>query len=91
MARSGAESIQPVAAASGRPADRRTGCHGTDGCHWRDGNDFFLVRLTLPDAKPVKSVRLLRAGQDLPVRQTGNVVAFTIPRLEGYEVAALEV
>ena len=49
------------------------------------------VRLTLPRATPIRAVRLLRAGQDLPVSQEGRVVTFTIPRLGDYEVAALTV
>jgi hypothetical protein len=49
------------------------------------------VRLVLPDARPIKSARLLWAGKTLPVQQSGNVVEFTIPALVDYEVAALEV
>lgn len=47
------------------------------------------VKMTLPDATPVRSARLLRAGTDLPVRQSGRVVEFTVPTIAEYEVAAL--
>jgi hypothetical protein len=47
------------------------------------------VKMRLPDATPVRSARLLRAGTDLPVRQSGRVVEFTVPAIEEYEVAAL--
>jgi hypothetical protein len=40
--------------------------------------------------KPVKSVRLLQAGTQIPFRQDGAVVEFTVPDLHQYEVAALE-
>jgi hypothetical protein len=33
----------------------------------------------------------LRAEATLPLRQTGDVVEFTIPRVVDYEVVALEV
>jgi hypothetical protein len=49
------------------------------------------VRLVAKDARPVKSARLLRAGQDLPFRQNGKVIECTIPDLGQYEVAAFEV
>jgi hypothetical protein len=49
------------------------------------------VRLQLRDAKPIKAARLLRAGEPLAFRQTGNVVEFTFPNLVDYEVAAFEV
>jgi hypothetical protein len=42
------------------------------------------------DGKPVKAVRLLRAGTQIPFRQDGTVVEFTVPDLHQYEVAALE-
>jgi hypothetical protein len=48
------------------------------------------VRMTLADAKPVRAARLLRAGVELPFRQNGNVVEFTVPAVNDYEVAALE-
>jgi hypothetical protein len=49
------------------------------------------VRLTLPDARPVRGARLLWAGQTLPFTQMGSVVEFVIPDLDEYEVAAFEV
>jgi hypothetical protein len=49
------------------------------------------VRLQLRGSKPIQSARLLRANETLKIRQTGNTVEFTIPRLVDYEVAALEV
>jgi hypothetical protein len=41
--------------------------------------------------KPIRTVRLLQAGQSAPFRQNGAVVEFTVPNLHQYEVAALEV
>lgn len=49
------------------------------------------VKLTLRDAKPVRTARLLRAGESLAFRQAGNVIEFTFPKLVDYEVAALQV
>ena len=49
------------------------------------------VRWQLPRASKVRQATLLRAEADLPVRQTGDVVEFTIPRVVDYEVAALEI
>lgn len=49
------------------------------------------VRLMLPDAKPIRSGRLLWSNQPLPFMQTGRVVEFTVPNLDEYELAALEV
>ena len=48
------------------------------------------VRMTLRDAKPVRNARLLRADQPLTVRQHGNTVEFTVPKLVDYEVAVFE-
>ena len=49
------------------------------------------VRWQLPRAAKVRNATLLRAEANLPVRQTDDVVEFTIPRVVDYEVAALEV
>jgi hypothetical protein len=49
------------------------------------------VRLVLADDKPVRQARLLRSNQALTVNQSGRVVEFTVPALDDYEVAALEV
>jgi hypothetical protein len=49
------------------------------------------VQLTLPDARPIRRASLLRAGRALPFAQAANVVTFTVPALDDYEVAALEV
>jgi hypothetical protein len=49
------------------------------------------VRLVLADDKPVRQARLLRSNQALSVHQSGRVVEFTVPVLDDYEVAALEV
>jgi len=49
------------------------------------------VRLTLPDDRAIRTARLIWANQPLPFTQTGNVVEFTIPNLDEYELAALEV
>jgi hypothetical protein len=49
------------------------------------------VRVTLPADTPVRRARLLRAGADLPFRQDGRVLSFTVPGLAAYEVAAFEI
>ena len=49
------------------------------------------VRLTLPDARTIRSGRLLWAGQPLAFNQTGRMVEFTVPALDEYEMAAFEV
>ena len=48
------------------------------------------VRLTLPDAKPIRRATLLRAGTGVPFQQTGRTLSFTVPGLAEYEVAAFE-
>lgn len=47
------------------------------------------VRLTLPAARTITRVQLLRAEQDILFEQDGNRVAFTIPSVLDYEVAAV--
>jgi len=47
------------------------------------------VRMTLPPERKVTRVELLRAGNDVPFRQTGRDVEFTIPRVADYEAAAV--
>jgi hypothetical protein len=49
------------------------------------------VRWQLPRAVKIRNASLLRAETALPIRQNGDVVEFTIPRVVDYEVAALEV
>ena len=48
------------------------------------------VRLEAGAGVKIRRVTLLRAETALRFRQRGNVVEFTIPRVEDYEVAALE-
>ena len=49
------------------------------------------ARFELPrGAAPVKSVRLLRSEQSAAFTQKGRAVEFTIPKVIGYEVAAVE-
>ena len=47
------------------------------------------VTMTLPAGRAVARVELLRAERDIPYRQDGSTVEFTIPRVADYEVAAL--
>jgi hypothetical protein len=47
------------------------------------------VRMTLPSGRTVTRVELLRSEKDIPFRQDGNSVEFTIPSVSDYEVAAL--
>lgn len=49
------------------------------------------VRMQLSDDRRVRSARLLRSGDSLPVLQNGDVVEFTIPSVTDYEVVAMEV
>ncbi|HVV28784.1 MAG TPA: alpha-amylase family protein [Rhizomicrobium sp.] len=49
------------------------------------------VRLILADDRPIRQARLLRSDQPLAVTQSGRAVEFTVPMLEDYEVATLEV
>jgi len=49
------------------------------------------VSMKLPGETKVKSVELLRAGNSIPFRLEDDVLRFTIPRVEDYEVAAITV
>jgi hypothetical protein len=49
------------------------------------------VRLQLPQSVRVKSVELLQAGKNLPFHLESQILQFTIPRIEDYEVAAITV
>jgi hypothetical protein len=45
--------------------------------------------MILPPGRTVTRVELLRAEKDIPFRQDGSAVEFTIPGVADYEVAAL--
>jgi hypothetical protein len=47
------------------------------------------VAMELPEGARAKSVELLRAGQTIPYRVEDQMLQFTIPILEDYEVAAV--
>ena len=49
------------------------------------------VRMEIPAGRKIARVELLRAGREIPFRQTGANVEFTIPQVVDYEVAALSV
>jgi hypothetical protein len=49
------------------------------------------VRMQLPQSVRVKSIELLQAGQRVAFGLEGQVLQFTIPRVEDYEVAAITV
>ena len=49
------------------------------------------VRMALPGGVKVKSVELLRAETSVEFQVEGEVLRFTIPRVEDYEVAAISV
>jgi hypothetical protein len=49
------------------------------------------VSMTLPTGVGIKSVELLRAERGIPFRLESEVLRFTIPRVEDYEVAAITV
>jgi hypothetical protein len=45
--------------------------------------------MQLPDGVKISKARLLRSDKELSFRQTGNIIEFTIPSIEDFEVAAL--
>jgi hypothetical protein len=47
------------------------------------------VRLRLPSGRVIKKAELLRAEKEIAFTAAGNMVEFTIPSVEDYEVAAL--
>jgi hypothetical protein len=47
------------------------------------------VRMKLPPGSKIKRVELLRAETDIPFRQTGDMIEFTVPKILDYEVAAM--
>jgi hypothetical protein len=47
------------------------------------------VRMTLPAARDVTRVELLRAEKDIPFRIAGGTIEFAIPKVLDYEVAAM--
>ncbi len=47
------------------------------------------VRMQVPGGRKIARVQLLRAEKEIPFRQTGADVTFTIPQIADYEVAAL--
>lgn len=47
------------------------------------------VRFDLPAGRTVSRVRLLQSGREIPHRQVGNAIEFTIPSVTAYEVAAI--
>ena len=49
------------------------------------------VRMEIPAGRNIARVELLRAGREIPFRQTGANVEFTISQVVDYEVAALHV
>lgn len=49
------------------------------------------VTMKLPQGAGVRSVELLKAGSTVPHRMTDQVLQFTIPALDDYEVAALTI
>lgn len=51
----------------------------------------FRVTLDIGSSTPIRSARLLKAGTDLPFRQTGSQIELIVPSVESYEVAALMV
>jgi hypothetical protein len=49
------------------------------------------VRMKLPQSVQVKSIELLKAGKSVAFGLESQVLQFTIPRVEDYEVAAITV
>jgi hypothetical protein len=61
---------------------------------WMDGAYPLgpqVVTMKLPRGVQVKSAELLRAGQSVPFQYEAQILRFTIPRVEDYEVAAITV
>ncbi len=48
------------------------------------------VRLRIPEGRGVRSVRLLRAGRDVPATHRGDWIELTVPRVLVYEVVAVD-
>ncbi|HTF66125.1 MAG TPA: alpha-amylase family protein [Edaphobacter sp.] len=49
-----------------------------------------VVRVRLPAEKKIRQASLLRAGTTVAFQQTGNRISLTVPKVEMYEVVALE-
>jgi len=50
-----------------------------------------IIRVTLPSARPVSSVRLLRAGATASFKQTDRTIEVSVPSVDLHEVVVLEV
>ena len=50
-----------------------------------------IVSMQLPQNVKVKSIELLRAGKTLAFALRSQILQFTIPRVDDYEVAAITV
>jgi hypothetical protein len=48
------------------------------------------IRMQLPPGRKVSRAELLRAGNTIPFRQTGEWIELTVPGVVDYEVAALD-
>ena len=49
------------------------------------------VRMVLPDDARIKSATLLWVGKPVAFKQTGRVIELTVPKIEMYEVVALQI
>lgn len=49
------------------------------------------VRIKLPSEKKIRQASLLHAGTTIAFQQTGNHISLTVPKVEMYEVIALEI
>jgi hypothetical protein len=47
--------------------------------------------VTLPAAKKIRQASLLHAGTPITFQQEGNRISLTVPKVELYEVVALEI
>jgi hypothetical protein len=50
-----------------------------------------VVRMTLPSVRPMRAVRLLRAGGPAAFRQSDRTIEVSVPSVDVHEVVALEV
>lgn len=47
------------------------------------------VKMQIPNGVNIRSAKLLRLDRPISIKQTGNIVSFTIPSIEDFEIAAL--
>jgi hypothetical protein len=88
-----------IATLNQQPAENRWVLHLLHYIPERRGTAFDVIEDIIPlndiairvrTVKPVKQVRTVPEGQVLPQRQEGPYVAFTLPRLAGHQMIAID-